>query len=70
MEVIEFDRQAALPIIDARIHGPRRSHKVKLIFDTGATIQYYRHRLRLLPVPGYCSKFALNQFKHKLEVTS
>ena len=36
MEVIQFDRQSPLPIIDARIYGPRKSHKVRLVFDTGA----------------------------------
>lgn len=36
MEVIRFDRTQSLPIVDARIYGIKKSHKLRLVFDTGA----------------------------------
>jgi len=59
MEVIQFDREADLPIIDARIHGPRRSHKVKLIFDTGA--QFSIIDTRLIEEIGYSAIDGIQQ---------
>lgn len=35
MREIIFDRDVEIPIIDAKIRGPRKSHKVRLVFDTG-----------------------------------
>ena len=35
MRAISFDRDVTIPVIDGSIQGPRRLHKVRLVFDTG-----------------------------------
>ncbi len=38
MREIKFDRSVDIPVIDAVIKGPLRSHRLKLVFDTGCAI--------------------------------
>ncbi len=36
MRIIQFNTEAELPIVEARVHGPNGSQRVRIIFDTGA----------------------------------
>jgi predicted aspartyl protease len=38
VQVIQFDRTQAIPIVDLRIFGPKKNRKVGLVFDTGSAI--------------------------------
>ncbi|MGA8347577.1 MAG: retropepsin-like aspartic protease [Isosphaeraceae bacterium] len=38
MQVIQFDRTQAIPVVDLRIFGPNKHRKVGLVFDTGSAI--------------------------------
>ena len=38
MRVIYFDRTQVVPVVDAKVFGPRASRKLGLVFDTGSGI--------------------------------
>ena len=38
MRLIRFDPTQDIPIIDARIKGPRRTRRTRLVFDTGSAL--------------------------------
>ena len=38
MQLIQFDRTQAIPVVDSRIFGPNKHRKVGLVFDTGSAI--------------------------------
>ena len=45
MQEIEIDRDADIPIIDVHIRGPRRTHRVRLVFDTGSVLTQLSNNL-------------------------
>ena len=38
MQVVAFDTAEDIPIVDAVMKGPRDSHRVRLVFDTGCGV--------------------------------
>ena len=38
MKVINFDREQAIPLVDARLYSPVRNRRIALVFDTGSAI--------------------------------
>ncbi len=45
MREIVFDRADRIPIIGAHIRGPRRVHRVRLVFDTGCGLTQLNNHL-------------------------
>ncbi len=45
MREIVFDYDATIPVIDGHIRGPHRTHRVRLVFDTGCGLTQLNNHL-------------------------
>jgi len=57
MRSFQFDPKGRAPIVTALIQGPRRTRKVRLIFDTGAEMTQF-HSATMLGI-GYLQSDAI-----------